>query len=209
MRRILPAAAAWRSFRDEAGALLRLGAPIAATQLCVMGMGFLDTAMAGRYGAADLAGVNLGGAVLWPAFMLLTGITMAVMPMVSQLVGARRTGESGPLIRHGVWIALFNSVLMMLLMRNVEPALVLLDVDREVTAIAVGYLRAASWGMPAMMAYILLRQVCEGLGHTLPPMLIAGTAFVLNAPLNYVLIYGALGFPGTGRRGLRLGPPRR
>ena len=194
----LSAASARRGFRDEAGALLRLGAPIAATQLCVMGMGFLDTAMAGRYGAADLAGVNLGGAVLWPAFMLLTGITMAVMPMVSQLVGARRTGESGPLIRHGVWIALFNSVLMMLLMRNVEPALVLLDVDREVTAIAVGYLRAASWGMPAMMAYILLRQVCEGLGHTLPPMLIAGTAFVLNAPLNYVLIYGALGFPELG-----------
>ena len=94
----LPAASARRGFRDEAGALLRLGAPIAATQLCVMGMGFLDTAMAGRYGAADLAGVNLGGAVLWPAFMLLTGITMAVMPMVSQLVGARRTGESGPLI---------------------------------------------------------------------------------------------------------------
>ena len=194
----LPAGSGRRRFRGEAGALLRLGAPIAATQLCVMGMGFLDTAMAGRYGAADLAGVNLGGAVLWPAFMFMSGITMAVMPMVSQLVGARRTGESGPLIRHGVWIALFNSVLMMLIMRNVEPALALMGVDGTVTTVAVGYLQAASWGMPAIMAYILLRQVCEGLGHTLPPMLIAGGAFVLNAPLNYVLIYGAFGLPELG-----------
>ena len=185
-------------FRGQAGALLRLGAPIAATQLCVMGMGFLDTAMAGRYGAVDLAGVSLGGVLLWPVFMLMSGITMAVMPMVSQLVGARRTGESGPLIRHGLWIALFSSLVMMLAMQNAEPALLLMGADHGVTAVAAGYLKAASWGMPAMMTYILLRQVCEGLGHTLPPMLIAGTAFVLNAPLNYVLIYGAFGFPELG-----------
>ena len=194
----LAAGTASRGYRGEAGALLRLGAPIAATQLCVMGMGFLDTAMAGRYGAVDLAGVSLGGVLLWPVFMLMSGITMAVMPMVSQLVGARRIGESGPLIRHGLWIALFSSVVMVLILRNAEPALLLMGADPGVTAVAAGYLKAASWGMPAMMTYILLRQVCEGLGHTLPPMLIAGSAFALNAPLNYVLIYGAFGFPELG-----------
>ena len=192
-------------FRGEAGALLRLGAPIAATQLCVMGMGFLDTAMAGRYGAVDLAGVSLGGVLLWPVFMLMSGITMAVMPMVSQLVGARRTGESGPLIRHGLWIALFSSVVMMLAMQNAEPALLLMGADPGVTAVAAGYLKAASWGMPAMMTYILLRQVCEGLGHTLPPMLIAGTAFVLNAPLQLRADLRRVRISGTGWRGLRLG----
>ncbi|GIS18284.1 MAG: hypothetical protein CM15mP120_02000 [Pseudomonadota bacterium] len=40
------------------------------TQLFIMGTGFIDTAMAGHYGAADLAGVALGGNLMWPLFFL-------------------------------------------------------------------------------------------------------------------------------------------
>lgn len=185
-------------FRSEAGALLRLGAPIMATQACVMGMGFLDTAMAGRYSAVDLAGVTLAGTILWPIFMFMTGLTMAVMPIVSQLVGARRTGECGDIIRHGVWVALGCSLVTIVILRSTAPLFALMDADAAVVAIAIGYLEAASWGMPGAMVYIVLRQSSEGLGRTRPPMVIAVLALALNAPLNYVLIYGALGFPALG-----------
>ncbi len=185
-------------FLSEARALLRLGAPIVATQLFVVGMGFLDTAMAGRYSATDLAGVALGGAILWPVFLFMTGLTMALTPMVSQLVGAMRTGDAGDIIRQGLWIAIIASLVTMLIVRNAEPLLSFMEVDAAIAQVAVGYLKAVSWGMPGAMAYIALRLACEGLGRTRPPMVIAGLAFLINAPLNYLLIYGAYGFPELG-----------
>ena len=169
-----------------------------ATQACIMGMGFLDTAMAGRYGAVDLAGVTLAGTILWPLFLFMTGLTMALMPIVSQLVGAQRTGECGEVIRHGVWVALGGSLVTMVIIRNAGPLFTLMNVDAEVVRVATGYLQAASWGMPGAMAYVALRQSSEGLGRTRPPMVIAVLALALNAPLNYVLIYGALGLPALG-----------
>lgn len=163
-----------------------------------MGMGFLDTAMAGRYGAVDLAGVTLAGTILWPIFLFMTGVTMAVMPIVSQLVGAQRTGECGEVIRHGVWVALGGSLVTMVIIRSAGPLFTLMNADAEVVRVATGYLQAASWGMPGAMAYVVLRQSSEGLGRTRPPMVIAVLALALNAPLNYVLIYGALGLPALG-----------
>ena len=52
-----------------------------------------------------------------------------------------------------------------------------------------------------MFMYVSLRYTSEGLGKTLPPMLIAGSALPLNGILNYVLIYGKFGAPELGGAG--------
>ncbi len=185
-------------FRCEARDLLSLGLPMMATQFCIMAMGFIDTAMAGHYDAVDLAGVAMGGNVLWPVFMLMTGLSMALTPIVAQLRGAGRVGESGAVVRQGIWIALIASVLTVVIIVEAEPLYRWAGVDEEVIRVAMGYLRAVAWGVPASMVYVALRHVAEGLGHTRPPMLIAVAALPVNAALNYVLIFGKLGFPELG-----------
>ena len=50
--------------RYELIQLIRLALPLVAAQLAQMGMGVVDTIMAGQVGALELAGVALGGAVL-------------------------------------------------------------------------------------------------------------------------------------------------
>ncbi len=185
-------------FAKEARALLSLGAPMMATQFCIMGMGFLDTAMAGHYASVDLAGVTLAGNLLWPVFMLMTGLTLAVTPMVAQLTGARKVDESGAIVGQGIWMALFASLVTVAILHNADVFFALLGTEPAVTEVAVQYLKAVSWGMPPGMVYIVLRYASEGLGHTRPPMFIAASALLLNGPLNYLLIYGALGFPELG-----------
>ncbi|MEJ2090435.1 MAG: MATE family efflux transporter, partial [Gammaproteobacteria bacterium] len=135
-------------FSTELKALLRLGSPIAATQFFVMAMGFLDTAMAGRYDSVHLAGVALGGAVMWPVFMLTSGVTMALTPIVAQLRGAGATDRSGSIVRQGLWVGLLASIACVLVITNSGPIFALTGVNSEVAAIAEGYLQAASWGMP-------------------------------------------------------------
>ena len=77
---------------------------MALTQFFIMSMGFLDTAMAGHYSASDLAGVALGGNIMWPVFMLLSGVTLALTPIAAQLRGAGRESEIGAKLHQGIWI---------------------------------------------------------------------------------------------------------
>jgi MATE family multidrug resistance protein len=188
----------FRQFREDLRPILHLGWPMVMTQLFIMATGFVDTAMAGHYGAVDLAGVALGGNVMWPAILLLTGTTMALAPITSQLRGAGRVHDVGHQARQGLWISLFTSTLLVLVLLNVEPLYTWAGVDPEAARIASEYLAAVSWGVPAVVLYVALRNVSEGLGKTRPPMIIAGSIVPLNAFLNYVLIYGKFGFPELG-----------
>ena len=187
--------------KSELNVLLRLSAPMIATQFFIMGMGFVDTAMSGQYSSLDLAGVAIGGVILWPLFMLFAGVLTALTPMVSQHVGGGRRLAVGALIQQGIWVAMIFGLLLFLLVRISEPLLILFDVAPEAVSIAMAYLKAASWGCPAVMLYVTLRYACEGLGQTLLPMLIAGTTLPINAGLNYVLIYGLFGAPELGGEG--------
>ena len=75
--------------------LYRLALPLMGAQLAQMGMGVLDTVMAGRLGAVQLAGVALGGSVLFPVMMVMMGVLQSVSPSVAQLNGANRREEIG------------------------------------------------------------------------------------------------------------------
>ena len=185
-------------FAAEAKELMKLGVPMVATQLFIMGMGFVDTVMAGRYSSADLAGVTMGGNVLWPLFMFSSGLTMALVPIVAQLRGAGKVADVGEKARQGLWIAFVMSFFVVGMMLNAEPFFIWLGVDEEVIRIAVDYLRACAWGVPPVMIYVSLRFVAEGLGHTKPPMVIAAGALALNIPVNYIFIYGKFGAPELG-----------
>ena len=90
---------------SELNKLVRLALPILTAQLAQMAMVLVDTLMAGRVSAVDLAGVALGGALMWPMMMFFMGVLQAVTPAVSQLNGAGRQREVGEVIRQALWLA--------------------------------------------------------------------------------------------------------
>lgn len=184
--------------KKELFSVLHLGWPMVLTQLFIMATGFLDTAMAGHYSSVDLAGVSLGSSILWPVFMLLTGMTMALTPISSQLNGAGKLPAVGHQLRQGLWICLFTSTALVTVMLNAEPIYAMAGVDETAAVIAVDYLQAVAWGTPPVVFYVALRHVSEGLGHPRPPMLIAASILPINAVLNYAFIYGKFGFPELG-----------
>lgn len=185
----------------EAAALARLGAPMAATQFFIMAMGFMDTAMAGHYASAHLAGVAVGGNVLWPVYLLFMGCTMSVTPIAAQLVGGGRVRRVGAVVHQALFVVAVASGLGLLVLLNAQPLFALFAIDPEAADIGDRYLRAAAVGFPAGLCYVVLRFASEGVGRTVGPMVIAGLALVLNAGLNYALIYGKFGAPELGGEG--------
>lgn len=182
----------------EARQLLTLAAPILTAQLAQQALSFVDTVMAGRVSATDLAGVAVGGSIWGPLFLFLYGVLLAVTPMVAQLHGAGRTSETGPLTRRGILVALPLAMIAMLILRNAGLIFVRMQVDPAVAAIASEYLKAISWGVPAVALFFLLRNLSEGLGLAKPSMLIGLASIPVNVAGNYVFIHGKLGLPAMG-----------
>jgi len=82
-----------------------------------------------------------------------------------------------------------------------EPFLAWFRIDPAIVPVAAGYLRALSWGAPGICLTFLLRYFSEGTGHTRPTMIYGVLGALLNIPLNYVLMFGKLGFPALGTVG--------
>ncbi|MCB1647008.1 MAG: MATE family efflux transporter [Pseudomonadales bacterium] len=178
--------------------LIRLGLPILGAQLAQMGMGVVDTVMAGRVSAADLAGVAVGGAVMWPVIMGMMGVLQAVTPSVSQLNGEGKRHEVGALVRQALWMALAAATLVAVLINNAAPFYRLLEVDPAALKVTLPYLQMCTLGLPAIMIYFVFRFMCEGLGYTKPAMVVAISALLLKIPLNYWFIHGGAGVPAMG-----------
>lgn len=183
---------------DEARALARLGLPIVATQLAQAAMGTTDTLMAGRYSADDLAGVAIGSSVWVPLLLLFTGILMATIPLVSQAFGANDRSSITTTLQQGIWLALLLGLLGALTLYQADPLYTWMEVAAPMRHIGDGYTNALAWGMPAATLYTVLRCGQEALHQTRVIMLISLAGLLLNIPLNYVLIYGKLGFPELG-----------
>lgn len=185
----------------EALAILRLAGPMVVAQLAQTGIAFVDTLMAGRLSAADLAAVSLGSSIWLTVFLSLAGVLMALAPLVSQAFGAGRNREIGPLVRQGLWLGLLLGCITCWLVRSAGPVLLLSGATPDVADKTQQFLAALAWGMPPLLLYRALYPFASAVGRTRPIMFITLASLLLAIPLNYIFIYGKLGLPQLGAEG--------
>lgn len=185
----------------EISRTLLLAGPLIVGQVTSYGMNFVDTVMAGRLGRIDLGAIAIGSSIWAAGLLFVLGVLMSVSPAVSQLDGAGRRLQAGEMTRQALWIALGISVLMVLVMRNAGWVMTALEVEPSVAGLALGYLEAMTWGAPALTLMFALRFFSEGAGYTRPTMYIGVLGIIFNVPLNYVLMFGKLGFEPMGAVG--------
>ncbi len=190
-----------RSVVTELKLFSTLGVPIILTQLSQMGIGVIDTIMAGWVSPVDLAGVALGGNFYFPPVVLLSGIAMAVTPMVSQMHGGGEEARGGAVVRQALWIAVGGGLIATALMQFGEAGYHLIGVDEAAIPVATAYLTYMSFGVVPTLAFFVLRYLCEGLSWTTPSMVVAFGGLALKLPLNYLFVYGGFGIPAMGGAG--------
>ena len=176
---------------------MRLATPVIIGQVAVFSMNFVDTVMAGRLPDKEiaLAALGIGGAVWSSMLMFVIGTLMAVQPSVAQLDGADMKSEAAYQTRQAFWIALALGVPYWFLCYFSEPLLTAFKIDPAIVPQAAGYLRAISWGAPGLCLDLLLRYFREGTGNTKPTMFYGVAGALVNIPINFVLMFGKLGFP--------------
>jgi MATE family multidrug resistance protein len=198
MRRIPRLAAARREFL----ATIVLAGPLIGGQLCLIAGNVVDVMLAGHLGAHVLGAVAIGTSIWSVALMGLSGLMMAVPPTVAQLEGAGRRGETVPVFRQALLLAIGFGLLAWAAIGRGGPLLVdALGLAPELTVNANAFLCAISFGAPALGVYFAARGLSEGLGITWPTMMFGLGGLILLAPTGYVLMYGAFGLQGLGALG--------
>lgn len=170
--------------------LFKLMLPILVTQICQAGLALVDTIMAGRVSALDLAGVAVGASLWLPLFLFATGILIATTPLLGEAIGEQNWQKIPHITQQSFWLALGIGVLGMGLVNLMPMLFSHLGVPANIEPIASEYLFGISFGFPAVCIYGTLRSYAESLKQPIVVTAISIIGLMLVVPINYMFIYG-------------------
>ncbi|HEY6094857.1 MAG TPA: MATE family efflux transporter [Gallionellaceae bacterium] len=182
-------------------ALMHLAWPVLIAQLAMMANAVIDTAMAGRLSAIDLAAVGIAASIMSTVLMSLISVLLALPPIIAHLYGAGQRAEVGREIHQGVWISLVLALVAILVLRNPGPFIALAQLQPDVEAKVRAYLQASAWSVPGIFALRLFFGLSTGIGRPRPVMLFNLLSLALKIPLNAIFMYGLFGAPEMGGPG--------
>ena len=136
----------WLLRQIELKKLFALSLPLILAQLAQSSMGFVDTVMAGRVSARDLAAVAIGSSVWFPLFLFLLGVLSALTPTISQAHGSRNHHAIRQVTPQGIYLGGIAGIIILLLLRQSSLILPWLQVNPPLIPLIKGYLDGISWG---------------------------------------------------------------
>ncbi len=185
--------------------MLRLALPIAFQQLLVSCAQLVDTAMVTRLGNVVVSSVGVSSRWIFLMNLFYFGISSGSAAMIAQFWGAKEKSNIkrsyGIALIFGAAVAVVFSVSMFTI-----PELMLRVFTDEQAVIETGaqYMKIVAF----MGFFSAFNQItCTALRATErvnPPLFTSMAAVAVNTMLNYILIYGKLGFPAMGIRGAAL-----
>jgi MATE family multidrug resistance protein len=195
---MLPSAAA---LRGEFRPMFTLAWPVVVAELGWMFMGIVDTIMVGRLSPEAIGAVGLGasGYVAFAIFGM--GLLLGLDTHISQAFGAKAIDECHRWLFHGIYLALIVSGPVMLAAWATAATLDHWGLHPRVLELAKPYLVIVTWSTVPLMVYAACRRYLQALNLVRPIMVVLLTANVLNATVNWLLIFGHFGFPAMGTAG--------
>lgn len=187
------------TIKDKYKLMLKMIVPILVTQVAMYLISFFDILMSSRYGTADLAGVSIGSSIWMPIYIGLSGILLAITPIVSQLVGAKKELDAKKAVQQGIYVAILLAVLIFsVLLVGIDWILGNMNLETSVHNIAKSYIYAMCAGILPLFLFCVLRCFIDALGQTRVTMMITLLTTPINIMLNYIFIFGKFGAPELG-----------
>lgn len=181
--------------------LLRLAWPVMLSRAGILVMAFTDIVMLGRYGAGAVGISNLGLAIFVPLMVMAIGLCSGMVPVVSHAYGAGDWQECGHGWRRAVSWGVFVSLFGMIAVWHGEDWLRLFGQTEALSVQGGAVAVALAPGLLAQVLYAVSAFYLESTGRPLPALAAMIAANVVNAGLNWVMIFGHLGWPEQGAVG--------
>jgi len=186
--------------------ILKLSIPAAINSLLDMLQVITDLIMVGRISAFAVAAVGLGLQSLTFMFAILTLLHVGTSALLSRFVGAGLMTRASTGLSTLLRFALFLSFPMMLLWYVLSSNVyVWFGTVPEVVALGEDYVQMLTLMLPFVFVKLVFVTALNAAGDTKTPMYVKIGSIFLNVFLNWLFIFGNLGFPELGVMGAALG----
>ena len=188
------------SWRADARRIGSLAWPVLVGQVSVLAFGTIDTVLAARHSAVDLAALAVGSAAYVTVFVGFMSIVLALGPIAGQLYGAGQHAQAGRQLHQAVWVALGAALVGSLLLVFPQPFLALSQAPQAVGDKIRGYLLVLAFSLPASLIFTVYRGFNTAVSRPKAVMVLQLLGLALKLPLSAALVFGvpALGVPELG-----------
>ncbi|RDV12633.1 MATE family efflux transporter [Pontibacter diazotrophicus] len=175
-----------------------LAYPVVLSQLGHIMVSVFDSLMVGQIGTLPLAAASLGNSIFTITLVFGLGVSYSITPLIAAADGRRNYTRISLLLLNGLVSNVLLGILLFIAGYFLSPYITLLDQPPRVVELAVPYINILFLSMVPLMVFQAFRQFAEGLSLTKQAMWISIVANSLNIILNYILIFGKLGFEPMG-----------
>jgi len=188
--------------RDYYRSLVTLAIPVALQSLITFLVSFADNLMVSTLGNAAVSGVYLGNQIQTFIQLFTSGIAGAILIIAAQYWGKRDRGPIKKIVAIGFRISILVGVVFTAVcLAFPTPIMRFFTADAGVIAEGTVYLR---WVSLSYIFFCLTQALISSMRAVEVArigMMVSLASLVVNVGLNYVLIFGKLGFPAMGVQG--------
>ena len=183
----------------------KLSAPVIMGMLGHTFVGLVDNIMVGQLGSAELAAVSLGNSFFFVAMSLGIGFSTAITPLVAEADSENNFKKGKSAFKHGLFLCIVLSLLLFGMILLAKPFMYLMEQPEEVVLLTMPYLDIIAISLIPLIIFQGFKQFSDGLSLTKHAMYATIVGNLINIGLNYILIFGKLGFPKMGIVGAGVG----
>lgn len=193
--------ALYRLYRYEFTETIKFSIPIIIAQLGVILMGVIDIMMIRDLGVVATAAAGATNDIFFLVCMLSIGSMNIIAPLISQYFQKEDIIECKKTLMSGLVLALVLGLATMGVVEIILLNFGLLQQTPLVSIEAQKFLRILNWSVLPILGFLACKQFTDGLSLTKVAMTLTWVGLLANTFLNWVLIYGNLGFPAMGLEG--------
>ncbi len=192
------AGAAFRALRSELPPTVRLATPIVVAELGWIAMGLVDIAMVGRLGPAAIGAVGIGSVLCLAVVVFGIGMLLGLDTLVARAHGRGRLDECRRWLVQGACLAVLQAVPLTLVAWGMAASLDRWGLDPAVERLAVPYFSIVLLSVLPLLLYTAFRRYLQATGLAARVTTALITANMINAAVNWLLVFGHLGLPALG-----------
>lgn len=164
-----------------------------------------DTAMMGLLSENSISGVSIANKIYSVFTMIIFGLTNGTGIVLSQYSTSSEKEKSSKIYSLGIRLCIMVAILSAFVIIFFNQQLVDMYVkDPEVVSIAITYLKLLIFTFIPFSLMNSLMVAYRIMGHANIPSIVSSSSVLLNILLNYIMIFGKLGFPAMGFKGAAL-----
>ena len=182
--------------------LITISIPIVIQNLISSSLNLVDNVMIGQLGETYIAATRLTNQIYFIMTLILFGGNSGISIYIAQYWGKKETDKIKSVLSIGLLFALFVSTIFFII-GFVFPTqtLALMSKDTAVVNFGASYMRIVSLSYIITAISFAFGFSSRSVGHPKLPMTAAVVSLMINTVLNYILIFGKLGFPVMGIEG--------